>query len=45
MDNHEVYVPAIAVIGPLLFFLQPAWCVGVTVLLVRIWRKVRHLPG
>jgi hypothetical protein len=41
MDLNEAYVP----IGPVIFFLQLAWYVGVTVLLVRIWRKVRHLPG
>jgi hypothetical protein len=45
MDLNEVYVPAIAVIGPLLLLVQLAWYIGATVLLVRIWRKVRHLPG
>jgi len=32
---------------PILFvvLLQLAWYVGVAVMLYKIWRKVRHLPG
>ena len=30
---------------PALFILQMAWYAATTVLLVRIWRKVKHLPG
>ncbi|MFN7915712.1 MAG: hypothetical protein U0Q55_10270 [Vicinamibacterales bacterium] len=30
---------------PAILVLQIAWSVGVTILLVRIWRKVKQLPG
>jgi hypothetical protein len=35
----------VMLLTPALILLQLAWYVGVTVLLIRIWRKVRHLPG
>jgi hypothetical protein len=41
MDLSEVWVG----VGPILFVAQLAWYVAVTVLLIKIWRKVKHLPG
>lgn len=35
----------LSVIAPLLALIQVVWYVAITVLLVRIWRKVKHLPG
>ena len=38
-------IPAIAFVGWIMLALQFAWYVAVTVLIVKIWRKVKHLPG
>jgi hypothetical protein len=35
----------LSVIAPLLALLQVMWYVAITVLLLKIWRKVKHLPG
>jgi hypothetical protein len=37
--------PLWSVIPALFFLIQVIWYVGITVLLLKIWRKVRHLPG
>ena len=44
MDMVEIPLWA-TVLTPVMFFVQLAWYVGTAVLLVRIWRKVKHLPG
>jgi len=36
---------AMLVVPVLLAAVSLAWYVAVTVLLVKIWKKVRHLPG
>jgi len=37
-----VAIPAMAFVA---FALQVVWYVTVTVMLFKIWRKVKHLPG
>jgi hypothetical protein len=40
----DAFTPGLAAMVPLML-LNLAWYLTVLVLLFRIWRKVRHLPG